>query len=48
MQSEGGLGPNIVSPMGKSTDLRDPLNAALLDTGAHVDKLGRKVGGSDL
>jgi hypothetical protein len=42
--NEGGIGPNIISPIAQSQGLNDPVNAAFLASGAHVGKPGRKVG----
>lgn len=46
--SEGGVGPDIVSPIWTSTDKVDPVTAALLADDLKVGKLSRKVGGRKL
>jgi len=39
--NEGGVGPNIISPIWKSTRRNDPVNAALLRSGINVGVPGR-------
>lgn len=46
--SEGGVGPDIISPLWTSTAKNDPTIAALLDAGAHVTAPRRKIGDRDL
>lgn len=46
--SEGGVGPDIVSPIWTSTEKNDPVTAALLADDLKVGKLSRKVGGRKL
>lgn len=46
--NEGGLGPDIMSPVWTSTRRNDPVNSALLDAGAHVGRPSREVGGQRL
>ena len=48
VRSEGGVGPDILSPFAVSTAKRDPVVRALLDAGAHVSKPVAKVRGRDL
>lgn len=45
---DGGLGPDIVSPIWTSTAKNDPLNSEMLDVGARFGKPDRKVGGRKL
>ena len=45
---DGGLGPDIVSPIWTSTAKNDPLNSEMLDIGARFGKPDRKVGGRKL
>ena len=47
-RNEGGLGPDIMSPVWTSTAKRDPVVEALLDAGAHISKPSDKVGGREL
>ncbi len=44
IENEGGLGPNIVSPVWQSTDKKDPVNAAVLSSGATVSAPGKTLG----
>lgn len=46
--SEGGVGPDIISPVWTSTDKQDPVTAALLADNLKVGKPSRKVGGRKL
>jgi endonuclease YncB( thermonuclease family) len=46
--SEGGVGPDIISPLWKSTANQDPVAAALLADDLKIGKLSRKVGGRNL
>ncbi|WP_277983955.1 hypothetical protein [Sphingomonas faeni] len=46
--TEGGLGPDIVSPIWTSTDRPDPTVDALLEVGAHVTAPAKKVAGREL
>ena len=46
--SEGGVGPDIISPIWTSTDKQDPVTAALLADNLKVGKPSRKVGGRKL
>jgi hypothetical protein len=46
--SEGGVGPDIISPIWTSTEKQDPVTAALLADNLKVGKPGRKVGGRKL
>lgn len=41
---EGGVGPDIVSPIWQSTRRNDPANNALIESGAHIGKPSKKVG----
>lgn len=43
--SQGGLGPDIVSPVWTSQRANDPINNALLGSGLHVTEPRRDVGG---
>jgi hypothetical protein len=45
IEGEGGIGPDLVSPVWQSTRRNDPVNNALLGAGVHVSKPNRKVGG---
>jgi hypothetical protein len=44
LTSEGGLGPNIVSPIWESTRRNDPTINALLDAGISISKPSRSIG----
>ena len=46
--TEGGLGPDIVSPIWTSTDRPDPTVDALLEVGAHVTAPSKKIAGREL
>jgi len=46
--TEGGLGPDIISPIWASTDKPDATVNALLEVGAHVTAPGKKVAGREL
>lgn len=46
--SEGGVGPDIASPIYTSTAKNDPVNRALLDAGVSVGLPSHKVGGREL
>lgn len=46
--SEGGLGPDIISPVWQSTDKRDPVTEALLGFGGHVGAPSKTVGDRQL
>lgn len=46
--SQGGVGPDIISPIWTSKDRADPVAAALLADNIKVGKLSRKVGGQKL
>jgi hypothetical protein len=46
--SEGGVGPDIVSPLWQSTRKNDTVNNLLLQAGAHVGRPQREVGGRKL
>ena len=46
--NEGGVGPDIVSPIWQSTAKDDPVNRALLDSGISIGNLSKKVGGQEL
>jgi len=46
--SEGGLGPDIVTPIWQSTRNNDPVVNALLDSGITIGKPSRVVGGERL
>lgn len=46
--TEGGLGPDVISPIWSSTARPDRTVDALLDAGAHVTAPNRKVGGREL
>lgn len=48
IRSEGGLGPDFVSPIWTKTAKNDPLDAEMLAIGAVFGPLPRKVGGRDL
>jgi len=45
IRSEGGLGPDIMSPVWTKTRRNDPLNAEMLRIGAGIGKPSKKVGG---
>lgn len=45
---EGGLGPDLVSPVRTSTRQNDPVNAEMLSSGAQIGKPSQKVGGAML
>lgn len=44
IQLEGGVGPDIASPVSVTTRKNDPTVSALLDAGAHISKPLRKIG----
>lgn len=46
--TEGGLGPDIVSPIWTSTNRPDPTVDALLEVGAHVTAPSKKIAGREL
>jgi endonuclease YncB( thermonuclease family) len=46
--NEGGLGPDFVSPVRVSTDRHDPVNAAVLESGATVTAPGKYISGRQL
>ncbi|MBB6425170.1 thermonuclease family protein [Sphingopyxis sp. JAI128] len=46
--SQGGVGPDFLSPIWASKETNDPIVAALLADNLKVGKLGRKVGGQKL
>jgi hypothetical protein len=46
--NEGGVGPDIISPIYTSTAINDPVNRAMLASGATVGFPQRKVGGVEL
>jgi endonuclease YncB( thermonuclease family) len=48
MTSEGGVGPNIVSPIWTSTRKNDPGNNALLAAGIHVGQPDKTIAGAKL
>jgi endonuclease YncB( thermonuclease family) len=48
MESEGGVGPDFLSPIWTKTAKNDPTVAALLKAGAHVTAPRRKVGDREL
>lgn len=48
LRSEGGLSPDIVTPIWQSTRNNDPVINALLDSGITIGKLSRVVGGERL
>jgi len=48
IESEGGLGPDLVSPIWQTTRKNDPVINALLDAGVRVSKPNRVVGGERL
>jgi hypothetical protein len=45
IRSEGGLGPDIMSPVWTKTRRNDPLNAEMMRIGAGIGKPSKKVGG---
>lgn len=46
--NEGGVGPNIVSPLWKSTAQDDPVNKAMLEIGSPASNTPKKVEGREL
>jgi len=48
MVSEGGIGPDIVSPIWQSTQRKDPVLRQLIDAGVHINKPKREVAGRRL
>ena len=44
IENEGGLGPNLLSPVWTSTRHNDPINKAVLGVGAHINPPNRTVG----
>ncbi len=48
VEKEGGIGPDILSPLWTSTARNDPVNQALLAAGAHVGKPSRAVGDREM
>jgi len=48
MVSEGGVGPDIVSPIWQSTQRKDPVLRQLIDAGVHINKPKREVAGRRL
>jgi len=48
IESEGGLGPNWMTPIYTSTAKNDPTIKGLLDVDAHISPPQRKIGGREL
>lgn len=48
IKSEGGIGPDAISPVAMSTQLNDPVNKALLQLGYAPGYPSKKVGGREL
>lgn len=48
IRNEGGVGPDLASPVPTNTAKNDPLIRALLETGTVMDKPSREVGGAPL
>lgn len=48
VMNEGGVGPDIVSPIWQSTAKDDPVNRALLDAGVSVGAPSKKIGDREL
>lgn len=48
IEKEGGIGPDILSPLWTSTAKNDPVNKALLAAGAHIGKPSRSVGDREM